>query len=54
MTIPPISTTPTAPVAQAAQQSRPAARDSDGDNDGSTAKVKPTTPGLGKVADHSA
>ena len=55
MTIPPVSTTPpTAPVAQTTQQPRPAGRDSDGDNDGSTAKVKPTNPGLGKVADHSA
>ena len=54
MNIPPVSTPPTVPVAQATQSTRPAGRDADGDNDGTTTKVKPTNPGLGKVADHSA
>ena len=55
MSISPVSTLPTpptAPAAQAAQAAPPAPRDSDGDNDGS--KVKPSNPGLGKVADHTA
>jgi hypothetical protein len=55
MSIPPVSSAlPTTPAVPAAQVAPPVAKDSDGDHDGSTGKVKPSNPGLGKLADHSA
>ena len=55
MNIPPVSTTvPNTPIGPAVQAPPPSQKDSDGDNDGSTGKVKSSNPGLGKVADHTA
>ena len=53
MNIPPVSpTVPNTPVGPVPQVTPPAQKDADGDHDGT--KVKPSNPGLGKVADHSA